>query len=515
MRKTLVVYKGHNYVRLTDFKPELEKQILRPFCARNFYQIGKEPTGMPGKFKWVVSHVFAQFNQDKTELRFNKEALPDLLSFMKSHGYSESRIKILDERVIKGKKVDLKFVSDQIKPRNESQQEYCDFLSDLSKPVSVNNMTTGGGKTFTALWASVQIGERVLITVLPRFIDIWVKSISEFIDIKPNDLFICDSVGIPELHKAITGKIIDPKIIILPLTKIDVYAKKLKTEEGAELPSLDKVFNDFRCGVRIIDEAHESIYSVYMSLLHGNHQKTIALSATLKGDDEFINKIYNQIFPLSCYLKPPEYVKYIHVIAYQHRMDTYKYKINVKGFGGYSHVKFEQGILKNKYVFEKMYQMYKEAFIEYYLNEYREGQKFMWFFATINFCEEFLKRFKMDYPDMDVICFNSLTSNKPETKEEYRKHRGVITTPGSCGTGKDIEKLFIVFSPISVSSTQRNDQMVGRTRPIDKWWPDLDPIFLYFVCPDIPKQVDYHRKRRIIFDKKAKDYTLINSNVRI
>lgn len=139
----------------------------------------------------------------------------------------------------------------------------------------------------------------------------------------------------------------------------------------------------------------------------------------------------------------------------------------------------------------------------------------MWFFATIELCELFLKRLLVDYPELDAIVFTGEQSSKKETKTAYREHQVVITTPGSCGTGKDIPQLYIVFSPISVSSSQRNDQMVGRTRPIDKWWPDLDPIFLYFVCPDIPKQVEYHRKRRIIFDKKMKNFTLIDSGSRI
>lgn len=72
-----------------------------------------------------------------------------------------------------------------------------------------------------------------------------------------------------------------------------------------------------------------------------------------------------------------------------------------------------------------------------------------------------------------------------------------------------------VFSPIAVSSTQRNDQMVGRTRPIDAWWPELDPYFVYFVCLDERKQVEYHRKRRVLFDRKMKKFDMIDSGFRI
>lgn len=513
MRRTLVVHKASTYVRLTDFKPELVQQVLLPFCKRNFYRVQKVPIPGAGQaFKWEVSHVFARFNADKTELRFAVEKLDELIKYMTEHGYSPSRILVQDEKVIEAVDVNFKLKDPNIKPRNEMQEDYTDFMKG-PKPLVINNMGTGQGKTFCAIWTAVQLGKRVLITVLPRYVDIWIKAFGEFLDIHPTDILVIDKYSVEDLHRTMKDGLINPSIIILPLTKIDVYIKRMK--EDPTLPGLDEVFNDLGCGFRIIDEAHESIYSVYMSLMFGNHMKTAALSATLQGDDDFINGIYNNIFPYHCYLRPPEYTKYIHVIAYSHRIDVNQYRINTKGFGGYSHVKFEQAIMKRANLFEAYYQMLKEAFEIYYIKTYREGQKAMWFFAMTEMCDMFLKRLQKDYPDLDAIVFTAEQSKKKESKSAYREHQVVITTPGSCGTGKDIPQLYIVFSPISVSSSQRNDQMVGRTRPIDKWWPDLDPIFLYFVCPDIPKQVEYHRKRRTIFDKKMKNFTLIDSGSRI
>ena len=79
MRRTLVVHKASTYVRLTDFKPELVQQVLIPFCKRNFYRVQKVPVpgGGPNAFKMEVSHVFARFNADKTELRFNVEKIDE------------------------------------------------------------------------------------------------------------------------------------------------------------------------------------------------------------------------------------------------------------------------------------------------------------------------------------------------------------------------------------------------------------------------------------------------------
>ena len=66
MRKTLEVYKASTYVRLTGYKPELVKQILMPFCKRNFARVQKVPGDLYGTHKWEITHVFARFNNDKT-----------------------------------------------------------------------------------------------------------------------------------------------------------------------------------------------------------------------------------------------------------------------------------------------------------------------------------------------------------------------------------------------------------------------------------------------------------------
>ncbi|QDJ97064.1 putative DNA helicase/terminase [Aeromonas phage D3] len=510
MRKTLVIYKAHAYARLTGFKPELVKEVLIPFCKQNFYRFQKVPGETFGTTKWEVSHVFARFNSDKTELRFNASMIENLVNYMTARGYNKSRIVIEEEPEIVPVKKNHELLQAGIGPRNELQEEFVKFMVE-SLGLVTNNMGTGQGKTFCALYSSFLIGERILITALPRYVDIWVKAFGEFYKIAANEIMLADTCNVQDVHQAIL-KGADPKIIIIPLTKIDIYLKKMK-EEPETTVNLDQVFNDLGCGVRIIDEAHESIYSVYQSLLYGNHKKTMILSATLKGDDEFINGIYNQIFPQKSYLRATEYTQYINVISYHFRMDMWKYKINTKGFGGYSHVKFEQGILKKPYVMEEYFKMLMGAYREYFTDHYREGMKSMWFFATTEMCEKFNEYFISQKPGADSIVFTAAISKKQPTA--YREHDNVVTTPGSCGTGKDIPYLFTVFSPVAVSSSQRNDQMVGRTRPVDKWWSDLFPYFVYFTCRDEPKQLDYDKKRRGLFGRKAKKIDVIDSGFRI
>lgn len=509
MGRAFEVDEANTYVRIHNFDPEFEK-VLRSFSFRNLAKWGKVPGDTYGSVKHEITHVFATFSQDKKEYRVIKGFYPRLLNHAKRLGYNVDDIVPNKIPEIVPAPVNYEWFGKELKPRDEDQEEYFEFALRDDKPVVVFNLRTGGGKTALAIMTFVALGYRVVITVLPRYVPVWTKAFAEFLKMKPGDIINVSDYDINELDGLLKNKTINPKVIIFQLTRIDTYIKRMK-ELPDSIPHLDDFFNTLGGGVRVIDEAHESIYSVYTSLLYGNMMKTLPLSATLRGDDEFINSVYDATFPPEAYLKPPVYDKYIHVISYLHRLNNQKHRINVKGFGGYSHVQYEKGILKSKGAFENYYQVCKKAFVDYYISTYREGQKAMWFFATIAFCKKFEERLRKDYPDLDIFTFTGEVSKKKGMEQEYNNHQIVITTPGSCSTGKDVAKLYIVFACVCISSMQRNDQMNGRTRPIDKWWPDLDPIFLYFTCLDIPKQLEYDRKRRQVLAKKTKRFEVVDS----
>lgn len=511
MGRAFVAKKANTYVRLTDYTPEFY-EILKRFCLKNLARWQKVPSGHGGT-QMKITHVFATFSNDKKELRLCKTFYNELKNYLIKFQFIKSTEEIQEEYLepYPVEKVQLKYRIPNFKPRDKEQYEYVDFMSNRDNPLTVCNVRTGGGKTVMAIITAVLLGERVILTALPRFNSIWIKAFNQFLKLRAGDVLDLGNFVLEDAVEKIKSGKYNPKIIILPLTKIDVQLKKMK--ENPDAMHMDDVYRELKCGTRIIDEAHESIYSVYMTMMYGNFNKTIPLSATLMGDDDFVNKVYQSLFPPSAYLKPPVYDKYVHVIAYSHRLDQQKHRLRTEGFGGYSHVLYESGILRRRDIFEKYYKVCKTAFDTYYMDALRPGQKAMWFFATINFCNKFNERLLKDYKDLDTIVFTSEISKKKGMEMSYAEHQVVITTPGSCGTGKDLPKLYIVFACVAVSSTQRNDQMQGRTRPIDQWWPDLDPIFLYFVCPDIPKQMVYHRKRQQVLEKKTKKFSYIDSGI--
>lgn len=361
--------------------------------------------------------------------------------------------------------------------------------------------------TFMATHSMVNIGERTIITALPKYTTVWLNSLSTSLNLGPDDLVVCDRGGIEDLADNIANGTINPKIILMPLTRYTSYLKRGRVED---LPNLDEQFSKMGIGLRIADEAHESIHQVYISMLFGNFKKFIGLSATLEADDELTNRVYSWVYPKAIRFKEPEKPKYIKIVAYHHRIDLRKYRIKSQGFGGYSHISFETSIRKSPKIMNHYYELVKDCFDTFYIQEYLDKQKCLLFFATVEMCRIITERLQRDYPGLDIVKFTGEESKL--NPDAYREHDITVTTPKSCGTGKDIPYLAVVISPYCVSSMQLNDQMKGRLRPIDKWWEGVDPVYVYFVCDDIPKQRDYHMKRRALFDSGSKSMHNYNSN---
>ncbi len=515
MRTTVTVYRAHNYLRITDYSPEFVNRVIHPFTRRFLLKYKKEPIPGTRKSRTVVDKVFARQNNDKSELRISAGLFREFTNFVEQCGYHQKRINIVEEPTIVPKRCSFEWnpgYGNYKEDRKEEQKEWCDYQLEPGA-IKVNNGRTGMGKSWCATHLMVNMGVRTIITALPRYVSIWTKCLPEYLNVSVQDIVVMERGLISELADNIEQGVIDPKIIIIPLTRYDTYLKQARDSE--EMEPLDSCFNRMGIGLRIMDEGHESAYQVYMSMLFGNFEKTLALSATLKADDEATNRIYSYIYPMEIRFKDPVQSKYIDVYAYHHRIDVQKYRIKSQGFGGYSHVAFEQSLMKSPRLMQEYYKLIRQSFIEFYITGLRDKQRCLFFFATVEMCSKILDLLKKDYPDFDIVKYTNAESSDKELKNSYMEHQVVITTSQSCGTGKDIPYLYVVISPYAVSSRQRNAQMLGRLRTIEKWWPDLNPKYVYFVCRDIPKQVDYHKKRTEEFADKSKSMTNIDSFHRI
>lgn len=508
MRHVATIAKAHNYIRIHDFYGEFVARVITPFCRAHLFKTAKVPIPGSHKTEWKTTHVFARSNYTRDEFRLPASLLKEFLTFAQYAGYDPSRIKLEVEPELVGKKVSFEFQPGYEQYR-EGQEEWVNYQL-APGAIKVNNASTGFGKTYMGLRTMLELGVRTLITVQPRYITTWIKALGETLKLKPEDVLVWE-FDIGKLPDLLAKGEIDPKVIIIPMTRIEVYLRNEKKDH--QHPNLDYVFNNLECGLRIIDEGHEAIHQVCMSLMYGNFPKLLVLSATLTADDPFINKIYKIMFPFNIRLKEPEPENYIDVVAYGYDINPRKYNLKTMQFGSYNDLTWEQSILGNKAVTEFYFKVAKKAYEDYYLDIREEGTKCLFFFSRVNTCEVMLKMFDAHYPGMDFATFTGDdTKGKNADKLKYLKHEIVITTPGSCGTGKDIAGLVTVISFHTVSSTQRNKQMIGRLRDISKkFGGKITPRFVFPMCISQPKHREYFKKREIAFQAKQKTFKVIDS----
>ncbi|MNM18453.1 hypothetical protein D3C81_287460 [compost metagenome] len=507
MRETAIISRANHYFKIHGFYEQFVVNVIKPFCRIHLCKTAKRPVPGTRRQQWVVTHVFARSNPQKTEFRLPIELFKEFVEYAAYRGYNQSRFKIEEVPVIPGKKVHFEF-NPGFENQRPGQHEWTDYMLEPGH-LKINNASTGNGKTYMSIYTMVKTGELTIATMQPRYIFNFVKELYKVVKLEPGDILMWEQ-DLSVLHEVLKRGDYDPKIIIIPMSRIEVYLRHEK--ENRDQPSLETIIEAINPGLRIIDEGHEAIHQIFLSLLYGNIKKVVVLSATLKADDPFTNKVYKWLYPQRYRLKDAEPENYIDVVAYLYRMNLRKHKVKTEQFGGYNDKAFEESILKSEALTRFYFELTDKAFREYYLNRRREGTKCFFFFSRVNMCYAMLELFKKKYPDMDIETFTGDDSKKKESKDKYLRHEVIITTPNSCGTGKDMPGLITSICAHSVSSTQSNKQIIGRLRDTAKMFNgELPPIFVFTVCVDIDKQVEYLGKREVAFADKQKSFKRINS----
>ena len=501
MRTVAKIETANCYFRISDFYGEFADKVIKRFCKSELtkFEMQKIP-GTRHKI-WKPTHVFARAENDHEVYRLPASILKDFLKYAEYCGYHVGRIK-MSERPIDRIAPITHSLREKYQTPREHQVDWIRYQLE-DGPLKVNNCFTGGGKTYMALYTAVQMNTRALITVQPRYIPIWQKDIGDMFDVKPEDVVVWEYSDLARLGELIREGKIDPKFVILPTTRITTYLKNQRKDPS--LPSLDQIFDDIGAGLRVIDEAHESFHEVAVSMMYGNPYKTILLSATLKADDPFLNKMYFTMIPKAIRLKEPDDENYIDIVAFMYDIDVRKFKVNTIQNGTYSDIAFEKSILANPQLLDFYFELTDVMYKEFYLKIKEEGTKCLFFFTMIEMCQTMREKFRERYPGEDFDTFLGTLDKK--TPKKYLEHENLITTPGSCGTGKDIPGLVTTICPHTVFSTQRNKQIIGRLRNLlGKFGDRITPTFVFPVCKSIPKHLDCLAKRKISLASKQKTF---------
>lgn len=367
--------------------------------------------------------------------------------------------------------------------------------------------------TKTSLFAAVKIGEKFAVVVPAMYADMWYTELEGFFKHKRGDILLVK--GLKALKAALLTKASgenQASAYVITSTTIMLLIKEYETNPRLAAETVcrpEDLYALLGVGYRIIDEVHKNTALNFKIDCYTNLKKAVYLSATLDNNDAFIRRIRQIAYPANDRYDGLEYDRYINVYGLAYHAEEPR-KIRYKGYqGSYSHVVFEQWLMKNKRSLEKYLRFLDEIVRRKYIQVREPGQRCLVFAATVDFCTLYMKRLRQTYPHLKIGRYT-----QEDNYDDMLTNDITVSTVISAGTGVDISGLRIAIMSNSMDSPSANEQVKGRLRRL-KDWPDINPEFYYIFCNDIPKHVDYHRRKMEYFKGKCLNHYVFNSGFSI
>lgn len=457
-----------------------------------------------GKTIQVPYKVFAASDKDRKEFRFHITLLNQFLYQLGVAGISSDSIEIIDHQFRPSSDV---HVDIKIKPGWSPMEHQVPILEYLDKQkVTANNLITlytGGGKSYTSMQFAANQGMRCLYLIRPAFMDKWEQDIMSTLDIDPED--VISVRGSSQLMALLAtpntgGKL--PKVILMSNKTYQSYLK-LYEQLGSEILDIgydclpEEMYEHLSIGIRFIDEVHLDFHLNFKADLYTNIPRAIAMSASLINQSPFLMRMYNVAYPEQDRYKSPPPKKYIEARALHYKLEEFRRPIYTwRGRKEYSHGAFEEWILKNDEMTERYLDMLKDVIDNSYILDYKAGDRLLVFCYSIKMASVMTEYLSAVYPDKTVERYVEDDEYRNVMEPDIR-----VSTVLSAGTGIDIKKLKVAVLTTAISSEQSNIQALGRLRELKD--DDRPPIFYYYVCDSIPKQVEYHERKKELLKNRV------------
>ena len=344
------------------------------------------------------------------------------------------------------------------------------------------------------------IDERAMILVLPKYVDKWISDIKMYTNIQDDDICVIQgSKKIRELMNTDSNKL-KYKVYIASITTMNYMISDFEDPTGIYYTTYpmepNKFMDHLGVGVILNDETHQHFHALLKISLYMNVNQIIGLSATLDSNRAEMKKMYNHMFPPENRISNIVAIdRYVNVLAIEYKMISLKGIKYLQGGQGYSHIVFEQSILRNKSLRESYMEMIYYYVKSKYLDRKLPGERCLIFMSTVMFCTLFTKYLKSKHKNMDIRRYC-----QDDPYENVINAEICVSTVISASTAVDIPKLITVVNTISMASLQANIQTMGRLRKI----PDRDTWYVYMYTPQILNQKNMHKIRRDTIKDRAK-----------
>lgn len=486
---------SHNF-SVTEISPSIKYTVEN--YARKFIQYGliKEAG------RWIRQQIkiFVTGTKDRSKIRFHINQYAGFIEHMEKNGVDKTMMDITIHPIYNASDVNIPMF-EKWKPR-EDQIPYIDYIVENNKnPSKFIGAQTGFGKTKVAFFGATKLHKRIMIIVRPMYMDKWHADVTENLDIDFNDTVVVKgSTSLISLIEQGVNKEIPYKVIIISNKTLQPYLKlyeqfqdSIKDLGYGCLPQ--DLCETLDVGVVIMDEIHQDFHLNYKIQTYMNVPKSISLSATLVNDDEFLESMYKMVYPPDTRHTVGEYVKFINSTAILYKTkNPFKLKYKQYGSNAYSHNVFEQCIKRYVPLDKNYIEMIIKAINHYYIKNYHAGDRCLIYCASVDYSTHLVSNLKRYFKGKDVRRYV-----EEDPYENIMKADICVSTLLSAGTGLDIAGLTTVILTTNVLSSQSNIQGFGRLRNLK----GKKLNFVYFVCEDLDKHLDYHYKKQDLLKTRA------------
>lgn len=495
---------SHHFT-LTRIQPR-GREVIERF-AKNFVQMGLVKVGR--KFIRAPIKVFGTRSADMQEYRFHINQYPEFTKHLSNNEVLPHTYEVFVHEPELGDKAEI-----QVLPgwdARDYQIPIIDYMvSDKPGKNKLVEVQTGKGKSFMAMKAASILGVRMGFIIKPAYIDKWIDDVKKVLGIERKDIEVVQGSGqlMSLISRATAGQLTCKVIIFSNRTLqnwFSMYERKghRTLEHGFDCLPFE-LFPVCKIGLRIIDEVHQDFHLNFKVDLYTHVYWSISLSATLRSDDAFMNRMYEVAYPRSARYAGLAYDKYIQSFSWLYQADKPGLiKTTEWGSTTYSHHAFEKSVMKDKFMLGNYLKMIAAAVDRLYYKtaEHVHGDRCLVYCSSIQMCTLVAEYLGKQYPDKKVMRYcedddydNLMTSDIS------------VSTLLSAGTGHDIANLTCVILTTAIMSSQSNIQGFGRLRNL----PNKTMRFGYFVCSDIPKHLEYHEKKKLLLNEMARSYSSIN-----
>lgn len=479
--------------------------------VQRFIQKGTVRKTVPGRRPLILHgqpvKMFAAATKDRKEFRFHIHCLKQFLDHMNLHFVRVQQIDRVDRPIPEPRKVELMVREGWV--TREDQQPVVNYGLQEQPRSKLIGIQTGKGKGYTSMRIMADRGVLPVIVIKPMYMEKWIRELCEIYEIEKKDIMVVQ--GSKELQALLlmteAGQD-DWKIVILSnktyqnwLSLYEAVGPEYFLELG--YPCLpEQLYEQLRAGFRLIDEVHQDFHLNFKQDLYTHVAQSLSLSATLLGDDEFVNRMYELAYPRVDRGPEGVYDRYAVAEAVIYSFaDPSRLRWVDPSSKFYSHVVFEQSLLqkRNEALLDNYFRMiYRIVRVNWLTEDYAAGERCLVFVSTIEMATRLTDYLKQMFVGKDVRRYVG--------EDEFANLMEAdlsVSTLLSAGTAVDIPDLTYCLMTTALSSSQGNVQGFGRLRKLKS---GKTPRFSYLVCSEIQKHIHYHEKKRKVLEARALHY---------